>query len=112
MQLLTEASPHGAYMGFVFVVLQILNSSAGKTQDAAGLLKSLRILDPRFPETLVKGSSKGVVVPVPELGEDFLGLMARMTKEKFVLAAKDSEGKDAGDEKNHYTLGPRFHAEV
>ena len=101
-----------AWMGFVFVILQIVNSSAAKTVDNLTLLSKVREIDERFPESISKKSSSADV-PVPELGADFTTLMKRMVTERYVtVKAKDKKDADAEDsDKVTYTFGARFYAE-
>ena len=81
--ILAETSPNAAWMGFVFVVLQCIHAQPGesteKTLEQSALLRSLRDLDPRFPETTQSYSDKSnQPISIPELGADFVKLMKRM----------------------------------
>lgn len=111
-----SASEHrSAWIGFVFVVLQIINSSAGKSIDAAALMAKVRELDDRFPDTVSKSTSSRA--PVPELGADFPSLMKRMINERYVVvkteggSASSSAAANKDEAKVSYTFGPRFFAE-
>lgn len=78
------ADDDAAFTGFAFVIFQILFTSPAKTADSKSILQKLRKIDNRFPETLL-GRGKGNSVakranPVPELKEDFLGLMDQMKR--------------------------------
>lgn len=111
-EILAELNPSDAYMGFVFIVLQILNTAPGKKMDGDGVLKNIRRIDDRFPDSVKTSKADGAAVP--ELGDSFAGLMARMQKEKYVIVAKDEGPKGAAAEdgvKKIYELGPRFYAE-
>ena len=94
-EILAETSAsNSAWLGFVFVVLQSINTSPGKSIDSSRLLRNIRELDPRFPETATTAVSDSV--PVPELGADFASLMKRMQKEKYVVMEKE-EAKGEGE---------------
>ena len=115
---LAEASPNAAYMGFVFVVLHCINSQPGastdKVMDQSSLMQHIRELDPRFPETLSSGTGHKLQggLPVPELGGDFLQLMARMEKERYVVRDKEAAATDGDANRVHYKLGSRYYAEL
>lgn len=77
------AEDEAAFTGFCFVIFQILFTSSGKSADAKTILQKLRKVDSRFPETLLarpKSSTARRANPVPELKDDFLGLMAQMKR--------------------------------
>ena len=78
------AEDDAAFIGFAFVIFQILFTSPAKTADSKSILQKLRKIDTRFPETLLgkgKGNSTAKRAnPVPELKEDFLGLMDHMKR--------------------------------
>jgi MAGE family len=77
------AEDEAAFTGFCFVIFQILFTSSGKSADAKTVLQKLRKVDSRFPETLLarpKSSTARRANPVPELKDDFLGLMAQMKR--------------------------------
>ncbi len=99
-----------AWMGFVFVVLQIINSSAAKTTDSHTLLSKVREIDDRFPESRTKSTSSSGV-PVPELGADFPNLMKRMVNERYVVVRAKDKKENREDTKIEYTFGARFYAE-
>ena len=102
-----------AWMGFVFVVLQIINSSTAKTIDSHTLLSKIREVDNRFPESIAQSSPR-VDVPVPELGEDFTSLMKRMVTERYVVVKtnkKEQQGIGEDCNKTYYTFGARYYAE-
>jgi hypothetical protein len=81
-----------AWLGFVFVVLQCVNSSAGKTIDFQTLLTRIREIDDRFPDTALKkaATNSSGAVPVPELGADFPSLMKRMVNERYVTVVAET----------------------
>ena len=119
----SASTTNKAWMGFVFVVLQIVNSSPKKTIDNHSLLSKLREIDGRFPESVAKAkgssstsSSKMADIPIPELGADFPGLMKRMVSERYVTVVKTAgAGRPTDPEdqaKAHYTFGSRFYAEL
>lgn len=77
------AENEAAFTGFCFVIFQILFTSSGKSADAKTVLQKLRKVDSRFPETLLarpKSSTARRANPIPELKDDFLGLMAQMKR--------------------------------
>lgn len=81
-----------AFIGFTYVITQIIFSSPGKQLSIQGLSTVLRTIDPRFPENLVfkKSSSHAAsasrkACPIPELKNDFSGLMARLLKVLFCI---------------------------
>lgn len=77
------AEDEAAFTGFCFVIFQILFTSSGKSADAKTILQKLRKVDSRFPETLLarpKSNTSRRANPVPELKDDFLGLMAQMKR--------------------------------
>ena len=97
------AGDDAAFTGFAFVIFQILFTSPAKAADSKNILQKLRKIDSRFPETLL-GRGKGNLTarrsnPVPELKEDFFGLMDQMKrweidcKEMGQLTASEERGK-------------------
>ena len=78
------ADDEAAFTGFCYVIFQILLTSPGKAADAKTVLQKLRKVDSRFPETLLgrpkSSSASNKANPVPELKDDFLGLMGQMKK--------------------------------
>ena len=78
------ADEDAAFTGFCYVIFQIIFTSPGRYSDAQTILQKLRKVDSRFPETLLAKSSTAAASkrsnPVPELSDDFLGLMGRMRK--------------------------------
>ena len=77
------AEEEAAFTGFSFAIFQILFTSTGKAADAKSILQKIRKLDSRFPETLLgkgKDNANRRANPVPELKEDFLGLMDIMKR--------------------------------
>lgn len=78
------ADDEAAFTGFCYVIFQILLTSPGKSADAKTILQKLRKVDSRFPETLLgrpkSSSASSKANPVPELKDDFLGLMGQMKK--------------------------------
>jgi len=108
-----------AWIGFVFVVLHIVNSSAGKTVDFNTLMSKIRELDDRFPDTVNKaGAGKAAVAPVPVLGADFPSLVKRMVNERYLVvkaeggSASSTAAANKDDSKLMYSFGPRFFAEI
>lgn len=113
----TALEQDSAWLGFVFVVLQIVNSSAGKAIDFNSLMAKIRELDERFPDTVTKSGSTREA-PVPALGADFPSLMKRMVNERYLVtmseggSASSSAAANRDEAKVSYTLGPRFFAEI
>lgn len=77
--LLAKSDKSGAFYGFMLLVLHSILMAPGQKLACRDILNSVRQLEPRFPLDLVvsKGSS---ALAVPELGDDFLGLIGRMKK--------------------------------
>lgn len=74
-----------AFVGFVYIILQIIFSSPGRKCDVRTLLRNVRKIDSRFPEMVVKKDKSG---PIAELEGDFLTLLARMKKEGYIAPDK------------------------
>jgi hypothetical protein len=77
--LLSKADHSGAYFGFMMVVLFAIMLAPGEKLACIDLLNAVRFIEPRFPVVLTK-SALGAALAVPELGDDFLGLLGRMKK--------------------------------
>jgi len=77
------------YYGFMIVILFSILFAPAQKSSCKDLLADVRLLDPRFPDLLnAKSSSSAVVdkrkeeaLAVPELQDDFMGLLNRMRKE-------------------------------
>lgn len=74
-----------AFQGFSFLVFHCIFNAAGGMIPVKDLLRNLRKADSRFPESISKNtssssSSSSTVVPIKELGDDFLGLLNRLKK--------------------------------
>lgn len=77
------------YYGFMIVILFSILFAPAQKSSCKDLLADVRLLDPRFPDLLnAKRSSSAVVdkkkeeaLAVPELQNDFMGLLNRMRKE-------------------------------
>jgi len=111
-EVLAELSSNDAYLGFVFVVLQIINTASGRKLELDAILRQLRKIDNRFPDVeRGGGSKKGDTCAVPELKDSFTGLITRMEKERYIAKVKDDAAKSSEDAKKIYELGPRFFAE-
>ncbi len=74
-----------SFVGFVYIILQIIFSSPGRKCDVRTLLRNIRKIDNRFPEMVVKKDKSG---PIAELEGDFLTLLARMKKEGYITTDK------------------------
>lgn len=138
--LLARSDKSGAFYGFILVVLHSILMAPGQKLACRDILRAVRLLEPRFPLDLqvAKGTS---ALAVPELGDDFLGLINRMKKvcccmsslalscaaylsnpdfshftvpceqEQYLVATKDEV--DSSDiSKTVYSFGPRFFVEV
>jgi hypothetical protein len=83
-RILSQASSQssgGAWFGFMVIVFFNIYTAHGKRAAVEDLLVAVRKIDKRFPATLnTKKRDGDESLPVPELGEDFLGLLARMKK--------------------------------
>lgn len=111
-EVLAELTPNDAYMGFVFVVMQVLNTAPGKKLDQDAILRNVRKIDGRFPETLVQRGKGDSSLSVPELNNSFTGLLTRMEKERYIVKVKDDSGaRSLEDVKKTFELGSRFYAE-
>ena len=111
-EVLAELSSNDAYLGFVFVVLQIINTASGRKLELDAILRQVRKIDNRFPDVeRGGGSKKGDTCAVPELKDSFTGLITRMEKERYIAKVKDDAAKSSEDAKKIYELGPRFFAE-
>ena len=111
-EVLAELSSNDAYLGFVFVVLQIINTASGRKLELDAILRQVRKIDNRFPDVERGGGSKrGDTCAVPELKDSFTGLITRMEKERYIAKVKDEAAKSTEDAKKIYELGPRFFAE-
>ena len=104
-----------AYKGFVWAVTQALFCSPGKRMTAEELLKELRKLDSRFPASISEKDSKNkstAAYAVPELGNDFLGLLRRMTIESYLSIEKDTSSVPGEDSISYYSIGNRTLVEI
>lgn len=107
----TKANSEPGYHGFRYVVFNSIFMSSSKRIVCKDMLKILRQLDPKFPETIVKGSK----TTIPDLGDDFLGLISRMVKEKYIQVVQTDEvGAPATKDSMEvvYTFGTRFYLEL
>lgn len=80
-------SEEAAFNGFCFVIFQILFTSPGKEAELKAIYKKVRDVDSRFPETLLeksKSTSQKKACPIPELKDDFLGLISKMRRWIFL----------------------------
>jgi hypothetical protein len=80
--LLAQADKSGAYFGFMTVVLFSVLMAPSERVSCANLLTNVRKVDPRFPLhiTTSKNAHSATALAIPELGDDFLGLLNRMKK--------------------------------
>eukprot|EP01034_Spumella_vulgaris_P031295 gene31295-38666_t len=108
-----------AWLGFMCVIFFNIYTSAGKKAAVEDLLVAVRKVDKRFPATLNAKKREGdESLPVPELEEDFVGLLGRMKKEHYIVVYKNEnaapgERVDINDPgKVVYALGPRYFLEI
>jgi hypothetical protein len=80
--LLAQADKSGAYFGFMTVVLFSVLMAPSERVSCANLLTNVRKVDPRFPLHIAtsKNAHSATALAIPELGDDFLGLLNRMKK--------------------------------
>ena len=86
LEQLQQTERDTAYYGFMIVILFSILFAPAQKSTCKDLLAEVRLLDPRFPDLLnTKSSSSAVVdkeaLAVPELQDDFMGLLNRMRKE-------------------------------
>ena len=72
-----SASISVAMMHCVFICLL---TSSGRSSSAIDLLRQMRKVDPRLPETMATKTNRGSAYLLPGLGEDFLGFLERLRK--------------------------------
>jgi hypothetical protein len=103
-----------AYKAFSHIVFVAIWTSPGRSIDMAELLRNVRKVDPRFPESLERESQaqKQSVRSSCGIGElnglSFTSLVHRMAKEGYVKETKD----EVDPQKRHISFGPRFHLEI
>jgi len=103
-----------AFSAFAFVIMQILYTSPGRTDESRNILAKLRRVDPRFPETLLAKAKNytSKACPVPELKEDFLGLLAKMKRRGYIKEVKDDSNNSGDVGKIAYQLAVRYHIDI
>jgi hypothetical protein len=114
-RVLAENDQDAAFKGFVFVVTHAVWAAAGRKLPLEALLQEIRQLDPRFPVTTLTSDTgrkggKGVTA-IPELGDDFHGLMQRAKSEGYITLSKDENRAGPGGGEDVATmvgLGTRF----
>lgn len=114
-QFSTQSIAKKAYEGLKTLVFFIILNSPGNKVTYKDLLHHLRKIDSRFPETITSTkastTSSSMNNAIPELSNDFLGLLQQMKKEDYVLIQKDNTDID-DYYKNIVEFGPRFYLEV
>lgn len=124
-------SSRAAFTGFSFAVFLCLWTAPGKRLTLEALLRKIRCVDRRFPETESRGrrgssgydgNGTGQELEASAGCNGFSGLLARLRAEGFVLLERSeaegggeqqpSQDRDAALAKQIFTLGPRFFAEV
>jgi len=128
-EVLSELSPHDAYIGFVWVVSQIIYTSPGRKLDIDSILRAVRKVDRRFPDSdrgeagggrgskasssSSSSSSNGGGAAVPDLKDSFSGLIARMKKEGYINEVRPTAtGTQVLETQiKVFELGPRVYAE-
>lgn len=117
-EILAETDRDAPFKGFCMVVFQAIWTSPGKKISPLNLLKCLRSVDTRFPETYIEdyGSNKRKItrtnIAIPELGGDFSSLMSRMEKEGYIEIEKEEQINTELDVRVTYNFGIRFYIEV
>lgn len=79
----------GPYFGFMVLVLYSILMAPGQKLACKDILSAVRQVEPRFPIELSASSSKNsslAALAVPELGDDFLGLIRRMRTVSYAAA--------------------------
>jgi hypothetical protein len=68
----------------------------------------------RFPETLLAKAknSSSKACPVPELKEDFLGLLAKMKRRGYIKEIKNESNTDNDVSKVEYQLAVRYFVDI
>ena len=82
-KIIAKANHDPSFTGFCYVVFVAIFTSINNATNVEDLLKCVRLADPRFPATLIdrKGKSQATTdVAIPELKQDFTGLLSRMKK--------------------------------
>jgi hypothetical protein len=130
-EVLAELSPNDGYIGFVFVVLQILNTAPGRKLDAEGVQRHLRKIDSRFPESSGAARGRGAAArragdddgggggefapsgsgAIPGLTESVPNLLARMKKDGYLSEEKQHVANALDAPVKYLILGPRVYAE-
>ena len=131
-EVLAELSPSDGYIGFVFVVLQILNTAPGRKLDAEGVQRHLRKIDSRFPESSGAARGRGAAArragddddgggggdfapsgsgAIPGLTESVPNLLARMKKDGYLSEEKQHVANALDAAVKYLLIGPRAYAE-
>lgn len=77
--LIARGDKDGPYFGFMVLVLYSVLMAPGQKQACKDILSAVRQVEPRFPVDLGTGRGNTMAaLAVPELGDDFLGLIRRM----------------------------------
>lgn len=84
-KIIASANNDPSFTAFCYMVFVAVFTSINNTANVEDILKCVRLADPRFPATLIdrKANSKSPAntdVAVPELKQDFSGLLTRMKK--------------------------------
>eukprot|EP01031_Cornospumella_fuschlensis_P036860 gene36860-44717_t len=98
------------YLAFCMVVFHSILATTGSKITCHDLLRNMRKVDPRFPDQLAARGHRSAVA-VPELGRDFMQLLADMQKEGYIQMTADDLDKD-DEGKQIVQFGPRFFIEV
>jgi hypothetical protein len=116
-EVLQELQPvpgNDAYIGFVFVVLQTLNTAPGMNLDIDSILRTVRKIDPRFPadsERRGGGSKSEGALAIPDLKDSFSGLIGRMKKDGYISEVKQDNNHSLERAVAVYEMGPRVYLE-
>jgi hypothetical protein len=84
LSVLSSCNNDAAFRGFTYVVLLILFTSPNRKASVSDILKQIRRLDTRFPDTMIgEESGQDFSGPIPELEKDFTTLLRKMRKVTF-----------------------------
>lgn len=118
-QALAAPAHHSADYSFMLMVFFAILTAPGQRITFDQLLQQMHHTDSRFPQTIQHqqraqasaDAERRANLALPELSDDFVGLLNRMKKEGYVDVTKDAQdARDLG--KQVYTFGTRFYLEI
>jgi hypothetical protein len=126
LRIVADANVFQGYPGFVALVLLAVFTAPQRKMKVRDIHARVRLVDLEVPDTLRSGSGeKGKTNPMQGFDHDFLGLLAQMKKERYIVPDKEADKGGAvagaaasaesvsGDAGAHtYTLGPRFYLDI